>query len=52
VLTVGWRVSAALESRLRHVRTAHAAPWPDHQGHRLQNPSARGVCHSWVGLQV
>jgi hypothetical protein len=35
------------------MRTAlkeHAATFPDHKGTRIQNPTARWVCHSFVGM--
>lgn len=50
VMTVCVLVDAALEERMRTARKAHAATCPDPNGTRLQNPTARGVCHAWVGM--
>ena len=52
VLT-GWGlVSAAVEDRLRTVLKDNEATLPDQKGNRLQRPTARGVCHSFVGMHV
>ena len=29
-----------------------AATWPDHTGQRRPNPTARWVCHAFVGMPV
>jgi hypothetical protein len=52
VMTICWLVYAALESRMRTARKAHAATWPDQKGQRLQNPPARWVGHDFVGMPV
>ena len=41
---------AALASRIRTALKAHAATFPDQQGKRLQNPTARWVFHDFVGM--
>jgi transposase len=51
-MTVCWLVYAALEYRIRTALKAHAATFPDQQGKRIQNPTARWVFHSCVGIHV
>jgi len=52
VMTVCLLVSAALESRIRTVLPDNGATFPDQKGKRIQNPTARWVFHSFVGLHV
>lgn len=51
VLTIGVVGDAALESRIRPALKAHAAPFPDQPGPRLQTLTARWVFHDFVGIQ-
>ena len=50
VMTVGVFVYAALEYRLRKALTDHAATVPTQQGQAVQNPPARWILHSGVGM--
>jgi transposase len=43
---------AALEYRIRTALKEHEATLPDQKGKRIQNPTARWVFHSFVGIQV
>jgi len=52
VMTVCLLVYAALEYRIRTVLKGHEATFPDHKGKRIQNPTARWVFHSFVGIHV
>ena len=52
VMTVCLLVYAALESRIRTVLKAHDATLPNQQGKPVQNPTARWVFHSCVGIHV
>ena len=45
-------VYAALEYRIRQARKDHEATFPDHQGKRIQHPTARGVFHCFVGIHL
>ena len=49
-MTVWLLVDAALESRIRQVLQGHDATCPKQQGTRVQNPTARWVCHDFVGI--
>jgi hypothetical protein len=51
-MTGGGLVYAALADRIRTVLPAQEAPCPDQKGTRMQNPTARWVCHSFVGMHV
>jgi transposase len=48
VMTVCWLVYAALEYRMRTALKEQAATFPDHKGQRIQNPTARWVCHYFL----
>jgi transposase len=50
VMTLCLLVYAALEYRIRTVLTDHEATFPDHQGKRIQHPTARWVFHCFVGI--
>jgi hypothetical protein len=50
VMTIGVRVYAAVEYRIRHALKANEATFPDQKGKRIQNPTARWVFHSFVGI--
>jgi transposase len=52
VMTVCLLVYAALEYRIRTALKEHAATFPDQKGTRIQNPTARWVFHSFVGIHV
>jgi transposase len=52
VMTVCLLVYAALESRMCTALQEHAATFPDQKGKRIQNPTARWVFHSFVGIHV
>jgi hypothetical protein len=52
VMTVCWLVSAALESRIRTALKDTGATFPDHNGRRIQPPTARWGFHSFVGRHV
>jgi hypothetical protein len=52
VMTVCLLVYAALDYRMRQALKAHEAPFPDQKGHRIQNPTTRGVFHYFVGIPV
>lgn len=52
VMTVGLLVYAALEYRLRKALHDHAATFPDQRGKRIQQPTARWVFHSFVGIHL
>jgi hypothetical protein len=50
VMTVCWLVYAALEYRIRMVLKEPAATLPNQKGQRIQNPTARGVFHDFIGM--
>jgi transposase len=50
VMPVCLLVYATLESRIRTALKEHAATLPDQKGTRIQNPTARWVFHSCVGI--
>lgn len=52
VMTVCLLVYAALEYRIRTALKEHEATFPDQKGKRIQNPTARWVFHSFVGIHV
>ena len=52
VMTLCLLVDAALESRIRQVLTDQEATFPDQQGKRLQQPTARWVFHDFVGMPL
>jgi transposase len=52
VMTVCWRVSAALEYRMRKALKDNEATFPDQNGKRIQHPTARWVFHDFVGMHV
>jgi hypothetical protein len=52
VMTVCVLVYAALDYRIRKGLRDHEATVPDQQGKRLQNPTARWVFHSFVGIHL
>jgi transposase len=52
VMTVCLRVSTALAYRIRNALKDHGATFPDQQGQPTQNPTARWVFHSFVGIHV
>jgi hypothetical protein len=52
VMTVCLLVYAALADRLRQALKAHQATFPDHKGKPVQNPTARWVFHSFVGMHL
>lgn len=52
VMTVCLLVYAALEYRIRHTLKAHAATCPDQKGKPTQHPTARWVCHYFVGMHL
>ena len=52
VMTVCLLVYAALEDRIRQALNAHAATFPNHQGQRMQDPTARWVFHDFVGIHL
>jgi len=52
VMTVCLLVDAALEYRLRTGLKEHEATFPDQQGKRIQNPTARWVFHYFVGIHL
>jgi hypothetical protein len=52
VMTVCVWGDAALEYRLRTALTAQQATFPNHQGPPMQNPTARWVFQSWVGIHL
>ena len=52
VLTVCVWVYAALEERIRQALNAHEATFPDQQGKRIRNPTARWVLQYFVGVHV
>lgn len=52
VMTICLLVYAALESRRRTALKEHEATFPDPQGKRIQNPTARWVFHDVVGIHV
>jgi transposase len=52
VMTVCLLVYAALAYRMRTALKEHAATLPDQKGTRIQNPTARWVFHSFVGMHV
>jgi len=45
-------VYAALEYRIRTALKDTGATFPDQKGRRIQNPTARWVFHSFVGIHV
>jgi hypothetical protein len=52
VMTVCLLVYAALEYRIRNALKDHGVTFPDQKGKRIQNPTARWVCHYFVGIHV
>jgi transposase len=52
VMTVCVLVYAAVEYRMRTALKAQDATFPDHKGQPVQNPTARWVFHSFVGIHV
>jgi transposase len=52
VMTVCLLVYAALEYRIRQALKDHGATFPDQKGKPTQNPTARWVFHSFVGIHV
>jgi transposase len=52
VMTVCLLVDAAVEYRSRTALKDHEATFPDHQGKRIQQPTARWVFHDFVGIHV
>ena len=52
VMTVCLRVYAAFAQRIRRVRNEHGATFPHQQGTRMQNPTARWVLHSFMGIHL
>jgi transposase len=52
VMTVCLLVYAALEYRIRTALKDKGATFPDQKGTRIQNPTARWVFHSFVGIHV
>jgi transposase len=52
VMTVCLLVYAALEYRIRTALKEQDATFPDQKGKRIQNPTARWVFHSFVGIHV
>jgi transposase len=52
VMTVCLLVYAALEYRIRHTLKDHEATFPDQKGKPTQNPTARWVFHSFVGIHL
>jgi transposase len=52
VMTVCLLVYAALEYRIRKALKDHGATFPDQKGNPTQNPTARWVFHSFVGIHV
>lgn len=52
VMTICLWVYAAREYRMRTALKAHEATLPHQTGQRIQHPTARWVCHSFVGIHV
>lgn len=52
VMTVCLLVYAALEYRIRKALQEHGETFPDQKGKPTQNPTARWVFHSFVGIHV
>jgi transposase len=52
VMTVCLLVYAALEYRIRQALQGHDATFPNQQGKRVQNPTARWVFHYFVGIHL
>ena len=52
VMTLCLLVYTALEYRIRNVLKEHEATFPDQQGNRIQNPTARWVFHYFGGIHV
>jgi transposase len=52
VMTVCWLVYAALAYRIRKALKDHGATFPNHTGQPVQNPTARWVFQSFVGIHV
>jgi transposase len=52
VMTVCVLVCAAVEYRMRTALKAQDATFPNHKGQPVQNPTARWVCHYFVGRHV
>ncbi|HZA28528.1 MAG TPA: IS1634 family transposase [Gammaproteobacteria bacterium] len=52
VMTVCLLVYAALEYRIRQALQGHDATFPNQSGKRVQNPTARWVLHSFVGVHL
>jgi transposase len=52
VMTVCLLVYAALEYRIRQTLQGHEATFPNQQGKRVQNPTARWVFHYFVGIHL
>ena len=51
-MTVCLLVYAALEYRIRPALKDHEATFPDQKGKPIQNPTARWVFHSLVGIHL
>jgi len=52
VMTLCLLVYAALEYRIRQALQGHDATFPNQQGKRVQNPTARWVFHYFVGIHL
>jgi hypothetical protein len=52
VMTVCLLVYAALEYRIRNTLKDHGVTFPNQKGTPVQNPTARWVFHSCVGIHV
>jgi transposase len=52
VMTVCLLVYAALEYRIRQALQGHDVTFPNQQGKRVQNPTARWVFHYFVGIHL
>lgn len=52
VMTVCLLVSTALEDGIRSALQDNGATFPDHKGQRTQHPTARWVCHYFIGIHV
>lgn len=52
VMTVCLLVYAALEYRIRQALKSHGATFPNQKGKPVQNPTARWVFHSFVGIHL
>lgn len=52
VMTSGLLVYAALEYRIRKALKNQHATFPNQKGQPVQNPTARWVCQSFVGIHL